>query len=773
MLAYDTKVTGGKNVGGIVGATIGKKTVINSAFSISTNENGGIFTAPQGNAGGIIGFARVADSQNGYDAADDTDASTSYWVKGYTNAELAGSNVTNLKTTLGRYTLAYEVYTLDGKDVTVVFTKELIGTGTATGEGGETGDEEVAIYPTPYAYYESVGTHIATNGKTYTINKEEITEDNGYILIEENRTWQEYFDMTFGIGKIKYQNDVGAWVEEKSSWKEYSTGTKQTGWYFVYANDQQGGNNQIGKVDAVHSNLETEGYSDLWYWKRIANAYTMDERNAGYDDDSKANSPYAHNPLNSAIVREITKGETADDDTVSTVPQNGTLYATATAANFKNNPSASGYYMYIASSGNTKPTSVNYDGKFFIQAQGGVSQNVAVYYRSIAMGSALTYNGYERYAPITLQNDITYNSGSTNDPLITDGTVDINRKNQYFYNTKNVEAETKEYGTYHSTVSVYYFDDAGKAYVVGGIDNGVWRINKRKLSFTQTGMDTHYTYGEKYETGDGENGGIKTTLTVENIVAPDQSSFDFEISITAGDSKNTELATIKWTSSNGNPIVTITENTTQISVSTPYWTEVKNNKSESDKKYTVGNASNGKAYGATFVVMYKMAKTYNVKISKISDTKNYQIDTRTHTLTVERRSLTLSLNPTSIQFDNNTHTATWTIQGTSGKEGILSTDSVFTVLSQFAPKVYAKLGDGADVVTYSQDWTTVADSGNSAIEINDGSTVVAKFEVSGNTIKLTMAKTSVSIISYSALRATIATTSSAQAMHPIRRPSSL
>lgn len=726
MLAYDTEVTGGKNVGGIVGATIGKKTVINSAFSISTNENGGIFTAPQGNAGGIIGFAQ-----------EDTDASTSYWVKGYTNAELAGSSVTNLKTTLGRYTLAYEVYALDGKEVTVVFTKELIGTGTTTGESGETADEEVAIYPTPYAYYESVGTHKATDGKTYTINEDEATE-HGYTLIDEKLTWQAYFDMTFGTGKIKYQKDVGAWVEEKSSWTEYSTGTKQTGWYFVYANDQQGGNNQIGKVDAVHSTSVTEGYSDLWYWKRIANAYTMDERNAGYDDDSKANSPYAHNPLNSAIVRESVDG------TISTVPQNGTLYATATAANFKNNPSASGYYMYIASSGNTKPTSVNYDGKFFIQAEGGVSQNVAVYYRSIAMGSALTYNGYERYAPITLQNDITYNSGSTNDPLITDGTVDINRKNKYFYNTKNVEAETKEYGTYHSTVSVYYFDDAGKAYVVGGIDNGVWRINKRKLSFTQTGMDTQYTYGEKYETGDGENGGIRTTLTVENIVAPDQSSFNFEISITAGDSKNTELATIRWTSSNGNPIVTITENTTQISVSTPYWTEVKNSKSESDKKYTVGNASNGKAYGATFVVTYKMAKTYNVKISKISDTKNYQFDTKTHTLTVQRRSLALSLSPSGVQFDNADHVATWTISGTNGKEGIISTDSVYTVLSQFAPKVYAVLGDadkGDIVVPYSLDWTNVYDDKNSAVEIKDSSNVViAKFEVEGNTVKVSMAK---------------------------------
>ena len=765
MLAYDTKVTGGKNVGGIVGATIGENTVIDSAYSISTNAGGGIFTATitGGAAGGIIGYA---------ESGKGTDASTSYWVKGYSNAELAGSSVSRLQTTLGRYTLALETFIQDGKTVTVVFTKELIGTGaTATDAstsddtsgdttgGDATGDEElVAIYPTPYAYYESVGTHTVKTydaktqkyvDVTYTIDPEEVTA-KGYTLIEEGLTWQGYFDMTFGTVKvgtversrITYQNDVGAWVEEKSSWTEYSTGTKQTGWYFVYANDQQGGNNQIGTISAEHTDSTADGYSDLWYWKRIANAYTMDERNAGYDDDGKANSPYAQNPLKSLIVREITKGETAD--TVSTVPHKGTLYATATAANFKTNPSASGYYMYIASSGNTKPTSVNHDGKFFIQAEGGVSQNVAVYYRSIAMGSALTYNGYERYAPITLQNDITYNSGSTNDPLITNGTVDINRKNKYFYNTQNVEAETKEYGTYHSTVSVYYFDDEGKAYAVGGIDNGVWRINKRKLSFTQTGMDTHYTYGEKYETGDGENGGIRTTLTVENIVAPDQSSFNFEISITAGDSKNTELATIRWTSSNGNPIVTITENTTQISVSTPYWTEVKNSKSESDKKYTVGNASNGKAYGATFVVTYKMAKTYNVKISKISDTKNYQFDTKTHTLTVQRRSLALSLSPSGVQFDNADHVATWTIGGTSGKEGIISTDSVYTVLSQFAPKVYAVLGDadkGDTVVPYSLDWTNVYDDKNSAIEIKDSSNVViAKFEVEGNTIKVSLAK---------------------------------
>ncbi len=745
MLAYGTTVVGGKNVGGIVGATIGKKTVIDSAYSISPDSGGGIFTATDGNAGGIIGLARVADSSNGYKAEDDTDASTSYWVKGYTNAELAGSSVTNLQTTLGRYRLAFETYNQEGKTVTVVFTKELIGTGATTTDastsddtttGGDDTDEEVAIYPTPYAYYESVGTHSVKiydgTTVTYTASEDEANENEGYVLIDENLTWQEYFDITVGKddnnkSKITYEEKVGAWVETVSDWKQYSTGTKATGWYFVYSKDQNGENNQIGTISAKHTVSTADGYSDLWYWKRIANAYTLSERNAGYDDDSKANSPYAHNPLYSVIVRESVDG------TISTVPHKGTLYATATAANFKNNPSASGYYMYIASSGNTKPTSVNHDGKFFIQAEGGVSQNVAVYYRSIAMGSALTYNGYERYAPISLSGDIKYDS-----TLSDQSAVNPDNKNSYFYNAVNKDNETPKIAkTYYTTVSVYYFDDEGKPYVVGGINEGAWRINKRELTLAQKGMDTKYIYGEKYESSDGEkneSGGIITTLTLQNVVSPDKGTFKFTISITDGNDK--ELAKITWDPT-VNPNVKITQNSQEITVANPKWENVENTKAASDKKYTINNESDGKAYGASFNIIYKMAKTYKVKISNndISDKTNYQVKNTTYELTVERRSLSLTLSPTSAQFNNSTHTATWTIGG----KGILATDNVATVLSQFAPTVYAVLGDDSKTPTYSTNttWTNVGE----AIELKDSNNaVIAKFEVSGNTIKVSQAK---------------------------------
>lgn len=681
MLAYGTTVVGGKNVGGIVGATIGKKTVIDSAYSISPDSGGGIFTATDGNAGGIIGLARVADSSNGYKAEDDTDASTSYWVKGYTNAELAGSSVTNLQTTLGRYRLAFETYNQEGKTVTVVFTKELIGTGATTTDastsddtttGGDDTDEEVAIYPTPYAYYESVGTHSVKiydgTTVTYTASEDEANENADYVFIGENLTWQEYFDMTVGKddnnkSKITYEEKVGAWVETVSDWKQYSTGTKATGWYFVYSKDQNGENNQIGTISAKHTVSTADGYSDLWYWKRIANAYTMSERNAGYDDDNKANSPYkTGEPLSSAIVREITKGET-DDDTVSTVPQKGTLYATATAANFMTT-NASGYYMYIASSGSTKPTSANYNGKFYIKAEGGISENVAVYYRSIAMGSALTYNGYERYAPISLSGDIRYDS-----TLSDQSAVNPDNKNSYFYNAVNKDNETPKIAkTYYTTVSVYYFDDEGKPYVVGGINEGAWRIKERSLTFSATDVT-----GKKY--GDED---IKTTVTITDIAYNDINNIEFVLKI-EGLSTPITLNLKNGAKFNENQGVTFGV----VNVSSNPAIKLKG----TDTKYNVGTF-NSETGILTFDINFKNAKNYdlsvNLKPTELS--KNYTLSNAKKQITVEKAKLEIKRvdGDPKVVFDNRTHSITWQITGFKFGETLNS-------IAMLSPKVFAEV----------------------------------------------------------------------------------
>ena len=703
MLAYDTIVTGAKNVGGIVGATIGKKTVIDSAFSISTKIDGGVFTATEGNAGGIIGLSMTSDENASDDEkANDTDASTSYWVKGYSNAELAGSNVSRLQQTLGRYTLAYESWTgADGKTITVIFTEELIGKGATkqTPSDNPTNDGFEAIYPTPYYYIEAVGTHKAASGKTYTVNPDEATAENGYILLtlQSTLTWSDYFEGT----SVKYVEEANAWVVEKENWTQYSTGTKQTGWYFVYANDQTE-QESIGIVSAVHTqNINL----DELYWKRIADAYTANERDLGLDDPDK-------NPIYSLIVKDTSKTGVVSGGQ----PEKGMLYATATSADFMTKASASGYYMYIASSGTVKPTAQHGtaadENKFFIRVEAGskdkVAGNVAVYYRSIAMGSSIKYNGYERFAPISLQGDITYDTSVYNGD-------ERDEKNRYYYNTQNKAGATpKEAGTYYSTVNVYYFDDNGKAYVVGGIFEGAWRISRRDLTFSASGMNSSYIYGQTAE--------IKTTLTLSNVANPDADTFDFVVRIT--DEKDRVLANITW-DGNGAPNAKISDNTAKIAVSGATW--IDGETVAADKKYNVEGESVVKnTRTAMFSVTYKMAKTYKIKVLSISDAKNYLMPNDDYQLVVQRKNLTVALSPASAQFNYAKHNATWTI------DGVIAEDNFASVLSQFIPEVHVVLGSYN--TPFVEKWNNVSE----ALKIEDGNgKVVAQFEIAGNTIKLT------------------------------------
>ncbi len=702
MLAYDTIVTGAKNVGGIVGATVGKKTVIDSAFSISTKIDGGVFTATEGNAGGIIGLS-VTSAENASDEekANDTDASTSYWVKGYSNSELAGSNVSRLQQTLGRYTLAYESWTdADGKTITVIFTEELIGKGATeqTPSDNPTNDGIEAIYPTPYYYIEAVGTHKAASGKTYTVNPDEVTAENGYILLtlQSTLTWNDYFEGT----SVKYVEEANAWVVERENWTQYSTGTKQTGWYFVYANDQSE-QESIGIVSAVHTqNINL----DELYWKRIADAYTANERDLGLDDPDI-------NPIYSLIVKDTSKTGVVSGGQ----PEKGMLYATATSADFMTKSSASGYYMYIASSGTVKPTAQHGtaadENKFFIRVEAGskdkVAGNVAVYYRSIAMGSSIKYNGYERFAPISLQGDITYDTSVYNGD-------ERDEKNQYYYNTQNKAGETpKEAGTYYSTVNVYYFDDNGKAYIVGGIFEGAWRISRRDLTFSASGMNSSYIYGQTAE--------IQTTLTLSNVANPDADTFDFVVRIT--DEKGNVLANITW-DGNGAPNAKISDNTAKIVVSNATW--IDGETVAADRKYNVEGESVVKnTRTAMFSVTYKMAKTYKIKVLSISDTKNYLMPNDDYQLVVQRKNLTVDLSPTGARFDYAKHTATWTV------DGVIAEDNFALVLSQFIPKVHVVI-DSYNT-PFVETWNV-----NEALEIKDGNgKIVAKFEIIGNTIKLT------------------------------------
>ena len=639
LLAYDITVDGATNVGGIIGSTIGTGTVIEYAFSISSTDGTGLFTASDANgqAGGIIGKA-----------ASDTDASTSYWVKGYKNAELAGTDASRLKDTLGLYTAITEkIQNPDGSYTTVIFTKELVGT---TAENGSA-DTENAIYPTPYDYIDAVGAHVV-NGENVTLEKTYTTDETTGEITKRDWTW--YFGEYYT--NAEFANDT--WVLKKPDWKAYSTGTEQTGWYFVYANDIVT-DDIVGTVDAAHKSATATNLNDKDFWKRIANAYTNEERKNG-DDVRK---------IYSTIVSSIDA-----DNMVSGggLLLENNLYATATAAN----ENKSGYYLYIASSGTSRPTAIHgtNDDKFYIQINTAIdkttiAKNVAVYYRSIAMGSALTYNGYNRYAPISLQKDI------KSEPGITDGKVDPTKKNSYAYTTELVDAQAaKTVGTYKSNVFVYYYDDTGKAYKVGGITQGAWKIKQRVLTMSTEGT-TSATYGDD---------NIATTVYIDNIVSEDINKLEFVLSVTGSENVTIKYGVHDW-SNNGVSIALVSSDASK-------------SLSGSDANFNVDTIDKN-TYKLKFTVNFTNAKKYSLSVALADNAlaKNYSLNNAEKDVEVKRKELTIKgpvggssdNGKAEVTYNGNEHGATWTVEGIVKKTGY--NDTISSVFKSFDPQFVVRI----------------------------------------------------------------------------------
>ena len=663
MLAYDIDVTGGSNVGGIIGFTEGEKTVIANAFAISTTDSTGKYTAVYeqdgtkvaGLAGGIIGKA-----------ADDTDASTSYWVKGYKNAELAGTNVNDLKNTLGRYTAITETI----GQTTIIFTKELIG-GTDVAE---------PVYPTPYEYIDAVGAHMV-NGQNVTLEQTYTTDETTGEITKRDWDWYftEYYKNVSTDSTVVKTTD-GTWVYAKNTWAQYSTGTSQTGWYFVYANDAATGEGNVGTVNAKHTDKRsTQGeYTivDRDFWKRIANAYTASEKEKGLNDPSNANYR-----LNSDIVLNA-------DEYGNKAPLVNNLYATATAA------TKSGYYLYIASSGESRPTAKSDGGKFFIQINtvdvdnakesAKLAQNVAVYYRSIAMGSALTYNGYNRYAPISLQKDI------KSEPDITDGKTDDTKKNTYAYTTELVEPQTeaKTVGTYKSNVFVYYYDDTGTAYKVGGITQGAWKIKQRTLTFNATSVNNK-VYGDK---------DIESKVTIQNVAPNDRDAITFVLSIKGVDTPIT-ISDLKA----GKSYLAKDYQGIEITLVTASQDGAL---SGADANFIAETITDKSTYKIEFNIKFTNAKKYEISTSLadgLSKT-NYVMSNSNQNVEVKKRGIDVKIDSDnkSAFFDGKyTHGTTWTFSNIADEA---FGDTWQSVLKAFSPLFVADIEkEGGGYNTYTSD----------------------------------------------------------------------
>ena len=601
MLAYRTTVTGGKNVGGIVGATTGAKTVINSAYAIEGTFSATSATKGAGdNVGGIIGLAKP-----------DTDASTSYWVKGYTNAILAGTDVKNLQQDLGKFETIIEYV----GEQPIVFT------------------EDFCKMYTPKTYYDDYpGTH-TYNGKTITLGEN-----------VEQLTWYDYFKDKLGETSAQIKN--GAWVKPIANAPTYTTGANNTGWYFVYATDKT-----IGTINAEHSTN-----ANLQYWKRIADAYTSSERNEGKDDNVK-------NPLASDIV--LGNG----------APQKSTLYATATAAG-----EDSGYYLYMATSGQSRPTATYSTNKFFIQVltttttQAELAQNVAIYYRTISKGKTLTYNGYLRYAPV----GITVDDGKTV-PYVQTPQQDATKKDSYCYSADTTTGGNAmggaqiDPGNYESAVKIYYYDKDGKPYVVGGVSIK-WEIKARQLS-ADIKSDPHRVYGDNRNQDDGHD----MKMIISNIAPGAGTPPQFVITVTDKSSNPNVVTTFKY---NGN---TLSETKNGITLTATSVGNSSNNEWEAnDNLYNVNEPTDINTKDVLFYIDFTNAKTYEVSVAMEQGdwTKRYTLDAKKD-FSVKPAELKLAGEGTdSVKFDNKEHGYSWKITGFKYEDGM-------EVLAAFSPTAYA------------------------------------------------------------------------------------
>ena len=609
MLAYNTTVKGGENVGGIVGATDGIGTVITSAYAIE-----GTFTGSK-NVGGIIGLAKT-----------DTDASTSYWVKGYANAILAGTDVKNLQQDLGKFETIIEYV----GEQPIVFT------------------EDFCKMYTPKTYYDDYpGTH-TYNGETVTLG------ENG-----EQLTWYDYFKDKLGETSAQIKN--GAWVKPIANAPTYTTGANNTGWYFVYATDKT-----IGTIKAEHSTN-----ANLQYWKRIADAYTSSERNEGKDDNVK-------NPLASDIVR----GNGA--------PQKSTLYATATAAGTE-----SGYYLYMATSGKSRPSATNQGNKFYIQTlttnADALAENVAVYYRTISKGKALTFNGYLRYAPV----GITASEGETVSYIKNPETA-TGKPNSYCYSADTTTAggqgtggaQTNP-GSFHSQVNIYYFDSEGKPHVVGGVAIG-WTINKRDLN---QGSELRINSNTREYGTDNTGDNHDVVLKIANIApgAGEKAGFVIEIK-----SDNETIATFTW---NGTSFTGITANAgkyvvNDITISAAGESNSQNNLSDTDLLYNVNEPGDKVLREFSCYIDFKHAKKYDIEVkpsTAIAPNNNnkqwaelYDLSL-TGSFTVSKKELKITGEGTvSPTFNGENHGYRWEVSGIVTNYG-----DTIAVLAAFSPQVCA------------------------------------------------------------------------------------
>lgn len=431
----------------------------------------------------------------------------------------------------------------------------------------------------------------------------------------------------------------------------FSTGTEKTGWYFLYATDANGTNG----LGTINTNHQGGGEIELKYWKRIANAYTAQER-ADKIDTQPLDPP-------SGIV---SGGQ----------PQHATLYATATAASVNG-----GYYLYTATTNNdVTPTIVSDAQKYFISVTTNAENadeaqqkagNVAVFYRRITKGDNLKYNGYNRNAVVGMDGVNLH----LEEPKEGDVFEQADR-NKYFYTTStNAEGEgavgslTADPGTYKSTIKIYLVDNDGKANSVGGIENLEWKIDSRELTVKYEG-ETSRPYGS---VDLEDNNKRDKTITITNIAPNFGKGVPIKIVIKVGND-TVEEYTWTWNNDNATGVFTATHKSPDVKLIATAFSESGDTLSTEDQAFSI-NMGDTNLYKLECALKFVNAKNYTIEV--VGDNKSnprYTVKTEgDSSLNVTPVKLTLKIMDGLAQsqaFDGKAKGTVWVVDGFKYNDGI-------------------------------------------------------------------------------------------------------
>jgi len=613
MLAFYNKVEGKKNVGGVVGAISGKNVKINNSFNVEGEVVGSC-------SGGIVGLALTGEGA--------TVADTSYWVKGFANGELMALDIDNIAGVLGKFVYTPVSFTIGGNNV--IITKEITDN----------------YSPRQLFADESLPDFEPENG------------------VSNDEVWKTFIANRLGkdVSLIAVSNGVWTSIEQVGD-EAHTTGTENTGWYFVYANDKAGLRaSHVESGDASHPSVLTDPAKiaeELKYWKRIANAYTAAEID-GTDDTAS---------LTSSIVG-IVNG--------TTVTGGGELakyniYAAALAS------VDNGFYLYMDASG-VKPDiwhgTENNDQNFYIDANTRQAENVAVYYRTVSVSGALVYNGYKRYAPITVSVTSGVNMEFVSSaPTAGDGGVSGNYRYMVATTKKDGAAfsgNVFEAGTYTSDVNIYYYDSIGNPNIIGGLKNANWTISPLKLGVELTSANGEYngknTTGSITMSvngvapldsmtsrnvcfeikGDSDNG-ISGTLDLSKIITSGKTNFDFDtiddsLAVVNLGSRKIYLAKIEITRVN----------------------DITDSRCISDTAYIADSAEARKTYDIklTFGFSESLKGEFSAKLFTSGISKNYVADEVSTTFDVKPKELTIKMTGNSSEdYNGGVHSTQFKFEG--------------------------------------------------------------------------------------------------------------